>query len=380
MSARLASYYREFLQAQDDAGYPVPVHLRESIGAAFCAMGEHRINRILDDFARAYTSSINGAPAISALSIGAALRPALDSDDQKLRLLLGLIFGWGGMSAVDPHDLSEFHWTARWVELAMPAVSLSEDQVTSFALSDLDATHISELRSPWSAFLIKLPKGALPLVTDAGATTSVDLISVSFYASASSEGNCANGKCEITLRSDCCQLHSGELTIAELYQSGVLDDENLRGRLEAVTALDKRTLRAAARVALSTVAHLHNGEASKLTRHRSGPRKGKPIFRSPGQWSEYVIGADVKVHPCVREALDAYLTGQSDRTYKVSWVTRGHWRNQPHGPRNSLRRRTWIGPHWNRAKQGPANVRDHVLVDNQGEPDAREQALEGRIG
>lgn len=33
---------------------------------------------------------------------------------------------------------------------------------------------------------------------------------------------------------------------------------------------------------------------------------------------------------------------------KVShrYLVRGHWRNQPHGPKNSLRRLTWIQPHW----------------------------------
>lgn len=38
-------------------------------------------------------------------------------------------------------------------------------------------------------------------------------------------------------------------------------------------------------------------------------------------------------------------TGAGNKlTHRV--MVRGHWRNQPHGPKNSLRRLTWIQPHW----------------------------------
>lgn len=35
-------------------------------------------------------------------------------------------------------------------------------------------------------------------------------------------------------------------------------------------------------------------------------------------------------------------TDGTGRVYRHQWVVRGHWRQQPHGPRRSLRRTTWV--------------------------------------
>jgi hypothetical protein len=35
----------------------------------------------------------------------------------------------------------------------------------------------------------------------------------------------------------------------------------------------------------------------------------------------------------------------SGRHYRHRWIVSGHWRNQPHGPGQSLRRQTWVPSH-----------------------------------
>lgn len=44
--------------------------------------------------------------------------------------------------------------------------------------------------------------------------------------------------------------------------------------------------------------------------------------------------------------------GGMGREYRHRWVVRGHWRNQPWGPKSQLRRPVWILPH----VKGPANA------------------------
>lgn len=42
------------------------------------------------------------------------------------------------------------------------------------------------------------------------------------------------------------------------------------------------------------------------------------------------------------EHRDTAVTDSAGRAYRHRWYVRGHWREQPHGPRQSLRRSTWI--------------------------------------
>ncbi len=49
-----------------------------------------------------------------------------------------------------------------------------------------------------------------------------------------------------------------------------------------------------------------------------------------------------------------YLSGDAQRVYKIRWIVRGHWRNQPHGPGSMLRKRIWIAPFWKGTEGAPA--------------------------
>lgn len=50
------------------------------------------------------------------------------------------------------------------------------------------------------------------------------------------------------------------------------------------------------------------------------------------------------------------------RDYSHRWVVSGHWRQQPHGPNRSLRKRIWI-PDYIKGPDGtPLLVREHVNV------------------
>ncbi|MBI4918178.1 MAG: hypothetical protein HY825_20240 [Acidobacteria bacterium] len=48
-----------------------------------------------------------------------------------------------------------------------------------------------------------------------------------------------------------------------------------------------------------------------------------------------------------------YLSGEVDRAYKVRWIVRGHWRNQPCGPGRMQRELIWICPYWKGPEGAP---------------------------
>lgn len=66
-------------------------------------------------------------------------------------------------------------------------------------------------------------------------------------------------------------------------------------------------------------------------------------------------------------------TDGTGRDYQCRWVVRGHWRNQPYGPRRELRRPTWVLPHVKGPDGAPLRGGERVNVatapaTNEGDP------------
>lgn len=55
-------------------------------------------------------------------------------------------------------------------------------------------------------------------------------------------------------------------------------------------------------------------------------------------------------------------TGDAGREYQCRWVVRGHWRNQPYGPKGALRRPTWVLPHVKGPEGAPLRGGERVNV------------------
>lgn len=68
---------------------------------------------------------------------------------------------------------------------------------------------------------------------------------------------------------------------------------------------------------------------------KRSPKKVRKILR--GRHPFILVGESVP--HCGRGADSTYRLG-------VRFIVRGHWRNQPWGPRKALRRWKWIRPHW----------------------------------
>lgn len=64
-------------------------------------------------------------------------------------------------------------------------------------------------------------------------------------------------------------------------------------------------------------------------------------------------------HPAAGE--NAHDDAES-RTYTRRWLVRGHWRQQPCGPRRSQRRPVWIAPHVKGPEGTPLVISEHVNV------------------
>lgn len=94
------------------------------------------------------------------------------------------------------------------------------------------------------------------------------------------------------------------------------------------------------------VEHVHQAEIQRLTRGQK-PKKLRKNVKARVQrlLSEKVfrVGSDVTVEPEVRDYVLSEVGTGKKLAYRT--VVRGHWRNQAHGPKHSLRKQKWITPH-----------------------------------
>lgn len=74
---------------------------------------------------------------------------------------------------------------------------------------------------------------------------------------------------------------------------------------------------------------------------KKSSRKGPPELSQ----ARFLLSAPVKVD--LREEVRRVITGErKGSSPKVQFLVRGHWRNQVHGPKRSLRKTIWIQPFW----------------------------------
>jgi hypothetical protein len=77
------------------------------------------------------------------------------------------------------------------------------------------------------------------------------------------------------------------------------------------------------------------------------------------------VGREITLSPQLVQA--AQQRGKKQAAFKIkkSFVVRGHWRNQAHGPGLTLRTLKWIKPFWKGPKDGPAIVERKYKVQDE---------------
>ena len=97
---------------------------------------------------------------------------------------------------------------------------------------------------------------------------------------------------------------------------------------------------------------------------REPPKRG----RESALPTEWIVKLTRDVEVDCTESVRSYLQGHRG-SLKTQHLRRGHWRNQPHGPKSSLRKFIHIEPKWIGPNGAPIAVRAHRLNDlPSGEP------------
>lgn len=208
----------------------------------------------------------------------------------------------------DAEETCRLHsiFCGQWSRSGYPVVRLSAKLGAALMLTDVDHEP-----TPWPAWVVSMPDGLLDV---AGAPVT------HLYVGCGGGGSVGLiGKAGIFWKAP---PHTVELAMALVA--------GLQSALAANTHVDREGYRG-----------------------RSSRRRNRGYREAPPPGTAYVVRAPVSIdlRATVREM--AQGTYGSGGRPKVQFVVRGHWRNQAHGPKRSLRRKQWIEPFW----KGPRDVR-----------------------
>lgn len=256
----------------------------------------------------------------------------------------------------------------QWAAVGFPMITVGHRFAASLLVTTATEDVVTLARAPFPAFLIQLPVGPLEiddpyqhgrlplhrvLVSTMPDPRGKDPFAWSFAAYA---------------EKGVCVWRSGVRSV-EMQPERHEDFEGLRTDIFNMTATsrDERALSLLGRLIIHTCLAM------------SDPSQVRPIGRSHQVWSHWEADrAKRSPEPAVRvfqlgrpvrhdfrEAVREYLGGER-RKLSVQCFVAGHYKMQPHGPRNSLRKLIWREPFWRGPEDAPIVVRPHVL-DPRGE-------------
>jgi len=235
-------------------------------------------------------------------------------------------------------------WAASWWGQTCPTIHLTATQAAALALTDLRAAQLRSIRAPWSAFCIAISPPLLNsiwerlyILVDRDRWSLIvdrDQTSSSYRDQPLEELYRTPGGAHVDVECDTQEIFraaeiQGRVVLNLCYMLG---DSSLRPNL-VIKGQARRT-------------------SSKGKRRK---RKGRPL--SGSQSFELRLPIEVDLSTKVIQ----YLRGESTHIHKAQHIRRGHWNNQPYGPRSSLRKRIWRKPTWVNRDGGPTILREMTI-------------------
>lgn len=267
---------------------------------------------------------------------------------------------------------------ARWCDQGFPVVTMGEKYCAALVATEVPRDIVEEVEAPWKCFMIEVPGTEMLRVWDADELKSVRitrlLVQRHFAPKTvlpSAPVPEPNWQWRWIAFSETNQhiwrgglaheiLQPISFREQELHQ--YYDPEREEAFVEQVKH-DERLYVALGRLAINVCLALSDPEnvrevGSSHARYKTG--SGRDPRTGPPEQRVYQLGKPIKVD--CRHAVQNWLEGtRASSTVNVQFLVRGHWRNQPHGPKLTLRRRQWIEPYWKGEKDAPIPLRTHTL-------------------
>lgn len=216
------------------------------------------------------------------------------------------------------HGEAEDNYSAfgqAWLESSFARLEVGHKLAASLCLTDIPDD--MEVKAPWGAWSLVVPDGLFPPLVDGGEEKPAR-----FWCLGTQPVFIIANTGRILQRAD----HPG----GPVY--------------DAIMSLLKGACLALSNPEDFRKERQHRPSA-RATKHKRDA--GSPDFEQ----ARFLLSSPVKID--LREHLGAVLSGRKGSSPTVQFLVRGHWTNQAHGPRMSLRKKLWINPFW----KGPEDTR-----------------------
>ncbi len=249
----------------------------------------------------------------------------------------------------------QYYAMACWFDSGQPVVNVGHKLAASLLATSVSAETVKDLKLPFHAFQVRVPPGLLytsepqtgepvPIETllMAKLSTFDDGISYSFIGATNQSFSLWG------------TYNSPEEFITDIeHKSTEMFDYELDGMDERNSLLVRRLL---VNVCLMM---------TDRSRYKAQGKKSHELYNKKRQrWEKEPVARHFTLTPKVshdfREVVRAYAIGTGKRINVQSLVV-GHWKNQPYGPKSSLRRRQFVEPYWRGPEDALIALRPHEL-------------------
>jgi len=263
-----------------------------------------------------------------------------------------------------PHEQIRTMWAARWVDQGCHRIVIEDRFASLLMATDVSKEVASLAIPPWKAFLIEVPAGLLLSKNPRKDNGDSSLRRIYVHQIVNSKGEEVWNY--VAEADDGLQLWRHGMSTSDILISSkeAVNDWNEADFLQPIEDQDERCLLLIGRLILSTCLALSdptNVREQKRTKGRGGRRwrldKTAPDIRT------FILGRPITIdcRPVIRD----YIVGKrrvKSGAVTVQFLVRGHWKSQPHGPNNSLRKSIHIEPYW----KGPEDAKILARSTNLG--------------
>jgi hypothetical protein len=239
-------------------------------------------------------------------------------------------------------------WIMSWVKSGRPHVMADNKLAASFMSTDIPEGLVEDVLLPWSAFIATVPSNVL--VPEEVSVLVEQLAGDTVRLQFSDARDIGDG-----------EVHGTRWVLAAPWREFAAGDADEMRELAGIPAgasqdsRRKHFVRCVCRYVFGCCAELSNrqGQTSSQAANRRSGRKQE----LPTNWTTR-LSRSVKIdaRPYVRDYI-----GGSRGSLNTQHMRRGHWRNQPYGQKNSLRKFIHIEPCWVGREDVPIIVRQHEL-------------------
>jgi hypothetical protein len=259
-------------------------------------------------------------------------------------------------------------WSSLWCLDGMPSVSIDAPLAASIMCTSVPGEYVEEIRSPWRAFLMRVPPGLLffECIEKHEIVTANQLV-VSFLPSVTREGHVltimmlSNDSWTTPFRGGSMKIMAtNDLSDQrpELSKHSPFEVNN--------SSIDKRSIICATRLAIGAIVEL------SCHRYSVAIEKHRALSVTRRQLGKLPMPCEIKASRPVRVNLaDTVVqfvrTGDIAKPLSTQHLVRGHWKMQPCGTGKTGRKYIHVEPYWRGPNDAPVLVRSHQLSHSAGE-------------